>query len=104
MNWWNAILPVVTLILGYLGTLWTEERRDARALARAQSERAALASAARADRRENFELDTLTRARIALSDLGRLVSNTPHVVSVAANIHGGSYAWTRVEHEDSQQL
>jgi hypothetical protein len=31
---WDAILPIVTLILGYLGSLYTESRRDRRDHAR----------------------------------------------------------------------
>jgi hypothetical protein len=88
MNWWNAILPVVTLILGYFGTLWTEERRDARALSRARSERAELAGIARADRRESFELETLARAHAALGDFGRAVGRVDHLDSMSAKTTG----------------
>ena len=88
MNWWNAILPVVTLILGYLGTLWTEERRDARALSRARSERAELAAVARADRRESFELETLARAHAALGDFARAVGRVDYLDSMIAKTTG----------------
>ena len=30
MSWWQAVLPVVTLFLGYLGSLYTESRRHER--------------------------------------------------------------------------
>ena len=90
MTWWNAILPGVMLILGYVGTLWTEERRDIRSLARAKSERAELAKAAQRDRRESFELETLTRAHAALGDFARAVGRAHHVDSMIAKTSGGT--------------
>jgi hypothetical protein len=103
MNWWNAILPVVTLILGYFGTLWTEERRDARALSRAQSERAELAVLARADRRETFELETLARAHAALGDFGRAVGRVDHLDSMSAK-ETGEYGSAPLPDDASETL
>ncbi len=103
MNLWNAILPVVTLILGYLGTLWTEERRDARALSRARSERAELAGLARADRRESFELETLARAHAALFDFARAVGHGDHLDSMIAKTTG-EYGSALVSDEAAETL
>jgi hypothetical protein len=88
MTWWNAVLPVVTLILGYVGTLWTEERRDARALERARTERQESVATAKGDRRESFELETLARAHTAISDFGRAVGRLHHVDSMIAKTSG----------------
>lgn len=58
----NALLPVVTLVLGYFGTLVTEGRRDRRAARTAEHEREMAAQEQRAAdrqaavrRRESFE-------------------------------------------------
>jgi hypothetical protein len=74
MAWWTTILPVVTLLLGAGGTLFTEQARDKRQLARERSLRLEQRSTAREDRREDFELTTLKKLYEALDRLGRAMT------------------------------
>lgn len=68
---WDSTLPVVTLVLGYLGTIVTENRQHARAVRLSNQERVdALSTTRNADRRE-FELETLHAVQEALANLGR---------------------------------
>lgn len=71
MKWWNAILPVVTLVVGYVGTLVTEAAQGDRARRIAKEERADALSATHTAERRAFELQTLTDLKSALADLGR---------------------------------
>lgn len=78
MSVWNAVLPVVTLILGYLGTVWTESRKDERAREIAKEVREDEASAKHSAERRAFELDTLTQTTEAIADLARAAGREHH--------------------------
>jgi hypothetical protein len=68
--------PVVTLIIGSLGTLLLDERRDRRALDRAEAERIAAREETIAERREAFELTHLLEVHATL----RGVRHSVHTV------------------------
>lgn len=70
MNWWNAVLPVVTLVLGSIRAFWGESSRDNRAANRADTERGAGHRAQLTEERRAFELERRSRpaaTRFALS-------------------------------------
>ena len=100
---WNAVLPVITLILGYFGTLLTESKRDARAATRAQAERDASAAQKRHEWRETFELETLLRAHNSLSDLARAAMRQ-HLADWREARVTGQYGTALVDDELSQAL
>ncbi len=72
MTWFNVVLPVLTLMLGYAGTLLTESRRDARQRIRDAEARIASRAQATVDRREQFELASLKDAYASLTRLARV--------------------------------
>src|SRR5688500_1707718 len=52
-------LPLLTLVLGYVGSIVTEDRRDRRAAERERSARSAERDTNRADREADFQRETL---------------------------------------------
>ncbi|WP_353953572.1 hypothetical protein V6K52_09220 [Knoellia sp. S7-12] len=78
MNWWNAVLPVLTLVLGYVGTLTTEAAQGNRARRVAKEEREDALSIAHITERRAFELQTLRDLKAALADLGRAMGKAHH--------------------------
>ena len=78
MNWWNAVLPVLTLVLGYVGTLVTEAAQGNRARRIAKEEREDALSVTHAAERRAFELQTLMDLRAALADLARAAGKAHH--------------------------
>lgn len=88
MEWWNAALPVVSVIIGYGGTLLTESRRDARARSLAATERSARLVEDRAIERRKFELGTLTETQRALAVLVRAAGKAHHFDVMAAKQAG----------------
>ena len=72
MTVFNAVLPVATLALGYVGTMLTESRRDARAERRATTERTEEERLAVERRRGSAELWVLDRAYAELADFARV--------------------------------
>jgi hypothetical protein len=59
-------LPIATLALGYLGSLYTEAQRDRRAAKRERLVRASERQARRADREADFQRETLLSLQDAL--------------------------------------
>ena len=88
MRWLNALLPVLTLILGYVGTLVTESRRDARARRLAKEERNDQLSAAHAGERRTFELETLNALMVATQRLARATGAAHHFDLMQAKERG----------------
>ncbi len=84
----NAILPVITLALGYVGTLITESKRDTRARDRAAAEAQQANSARRAERRDSYELWILDRADAQLADFARVCGRMHFVDSQEAKTSG----------------
>jgi hypothetical protein len=78
MNWWNAVLPVLTLVLGYVGTLVTEAVQGSRVRRIAKEERENALSVTRATERRAFELQTLMDLKVALADLARAAGKAHH--------------------------
>lgn len=78
MTWWNAVLPVVTLVLGYVLTLWSESRRDTRAAREAAANRREEKRSHLVAERRVFELDTLQASAHAISRLARAASRAHH--------------------------
>ncbi|WP_432950849.1 hypothetical protein ACQPXM_20215 [Kribbella sp. CA-253562] len=78
MSWWNAILPVLTLVLGYVGTLVTEAAQGNRARRIAKEERQDALSITRNLERRTFELQTLIELKAALADLARAAGRAHH--------------------------
>lgn len=78
MKWWNAVLPVLTLVLGYVGTLVTEAAQGNRARRIAKEERDDALSITHMTERRAFELQTLTDLKAALVDLGRAAGRAHH--------------------------
>ena len=74
MTWVNALLPVVTLVLGWMLSVRTDERRAVRE--REATERALKATreTSRRDRRETFELESLRELQEAMTSLARAVT------------------------------
>jgi hypothetical protein len=70
MKYLNVLLPVITLILGYLGTILTEERRANQARTAAADERERAARQLATERRRDFELEHLLAAEQALRRMG----------------------------------
>lgn len=103
MTWVNAVLPVVTLIFGYFGTLFTESKRDGRAATRAREERDAVADQKRREWRESFELETLRRAHTSLSDLTRAAMRH-HLADLREAQSTGVYGRAIVDDELGQTL
>lgn len=92
MSWFNIILPLVALIIGYALTLLTESRRDHRQRTRDVEVRAEVRRQAIVDRRESFELVNLTDAYSALTDLARAASLVHSADTISARNQGGKYA------------
>lgn len=90
MKWWNAVLPVLTLVLGYLGTLVTEAAQGNRARRIAKEEREDALSVAHAAERRAFELQTLTELKAALADLGRAAGRAHHFDLITARQNGAA--------------
>lgn len=74
MSVWNAILPVVTLLIGLLISTWAQERRDKRQDDRDEAKIQRAREVARLDRRETFELANLTAVHEALRRVSRAAS------------------------------
>lgn len=92
MTWWQALLPVVTLALGWLGSELSDARRDVRSDARARAERQHAAADRAKERREVFERENLHALYAALSRLGR-ATTVHHLADIdAAKTSGRQYA------------
>jgi hypothetical protein len=100
MEWWNAVLPVVTLALGWLLSVATEERRAKKEIDRVREERRANHSEVRADRREDFELETLRNLYKALNRFARSCSRFHLIDLEAAHSSGKPYGAVRVPESD----
>jgi hypothetical protein len=99
MAWWNAILPVVTFVLGWGGTIFTEAKRDERQLARERSLRIEQRRTAREDRREDFELTTLKQLLGSLDRLGRAMARYD-LIDVQISKVSGMYGSNRIPDPD----
>lgn len=88
MKWWNAVLPVVTLVLGYLLTLWAESRRDSRASREAAAVRDAEHRIQLISERRAFELETLQDCAVAIGRLARAAGRAHHFDVTAAKDAG----------------
>ncbi len=105
MEWWNAVLPVVTLALGYVGTIWTEARRDTRASAEASAARRLERNTRLADERRVFELETLRGAATAIGHLARASGKAHHFDLMAAKRDGTDrYVNYQMPEELSEEL
>lgn len=98
----SELLPVGTLVLGYLGTLFTESRRDAREWHREELARSSARKQQLLDRRESFEIDHLVRLNEALNDLARASGRLHHLDSMIAK-QSGSYASHQIGDEETSQ-
>ena len=103
MTWWSAVLPIVTLVLGYVGTLVTEDRRDQRATTRERELRIEDERRGRLLKRDDFELNTLLRAHTALGDVGRAAGRVMHFDTMSGR-STGVYAGTQLTTELSDRL
>lgn len=90
MEWWNAVLPVITLVLGYVGTLATEAARGNRDRRIAKEERDDVLNGTHAAERRTFELQTLTDLKAALADLGRAAGRAHHFDLMTARENGSA--------------
>lgn len=88
MEWWNAVLPVLTLVIGYVGTLVTEAAQGSRARRIAMEEREDALSVTHTAERRAFELQTLTDLKVALTDLGRAAGRVHHFDLMTARQNG----------------
>ncbi|GAA1501983.1 hypothetical protein GCM10009740_38460 [Terrabacter terrae] len=88
MNWWNAVLPVVTLVLGSILAFWAESTRDSRAAKRADAERAAAQRARLLEERRTFELETLQASGDAIARLARASGRAHHFDVMSAKQAG----------------
>lgn len=103
MSVWNSVLPVITLVLGYVGTIVTEGRRDRRALAAEDRRRLDERRHEQASRRDTFELETLKQANDALRAFVRAVGRAHHVDTMTAKVTG-AYAATQLGEPASDRL
>lgn len=86
-------LPLVTLVVGYAGSLVTESFRDKRAARREAQARQADRQQKRADRQADFQRETL----LALQEsLGRYVRGAAQVHHETATASRAAGRWTRV--------
>lgn len=90
MTFWTAVLPVVAVILGWLGGTFTERRSHRRQAERARQERLAQRREAEAEDRRRFELATLTDSHDALSGMARAAARS-HLRALTAARTGGRY-------------
>jgi len=90
MKWWNAVLPVLTLVLGYVGTLVAEAAQGNRARRIAKEEREDALSVTHIAERRAFELQTLTDLKAALADLGRAAGKAHHFDFMTARESGAA--------------
>lgn len=90
MNWWNAVLPVVTLVLGSILTFWAESRRDKRAADRADAQRGAAQRARLTEERRAFELETLQAGGEAIARLARASGRAHHFDLMSAKEAGSN--------------
>jgi hypothetical protein len=92
MSWWSAVLPVLTLVLGWAGSELSEARWNKRAAALSRTERAATRLERAREQRENFERENLDAMFNAISRLGRATA-VHHLADIdAANATGRPYA------------
>lgn len=91
MVWWNALLPVMTLLLGAWLTEVAASRREANSWLRSRKDRLDQRRAVLQDRRDDFELDVLVRCHTALSDVARSASRVHHL-DVMQSRNSGRYA------------
>jgi hypothetical protein len=105
MDWWNAVLPVLTLVLGYVGTLVTEAAQGNRARRIAKEEREDALSVAHVAERRAFELQTLIDLKAALADLGRAAGKAHHFDLMQARETGSAtMPTTRLPEEINAEL
>ena len=78
VKWWNAVLPVLTLVLGYVGTVLVESRRARVEREAAGATRLAVREDARSDARRAFELETLIALQEAMSTMVRASGKAHH--------------------------
>lgn len=78
MKWWNAVLPVITLLLGYFGTFIVDSRRTAAERQAAEATRIAVRNDARSDARRAFELETLLALQDAMGAMVRAAGRAHH--------------------------
>ena len=103
---WTAVLPVVTLVIGSLGTLFLDERRDKRALDRAKAERRAAREESVSQRREAFELAHLLAVHAALRETwvslpSALEQGLPTRCGVRGGLQGSWTQWFGDIHKGS---
>lgn len=103
MEWWNALLPVVTLVLGVLLAEVTTSRRETRQWERTQ---AAVTQERRqrfSEERASFELEVLSRCHAALGDLARACGRVHFLDSQVAKA-SGRYASHQLPEDASDAL
>lgn len=87
----NVYLPLLTLVVGYAGSLYTEERRDERTRARESNARAETRQERLNDRRDEFQRETLLALQGAMSQLARAAGEA-HVANRVSAHANGSWA------------
>ena len=90
MTFWTAVLPVATLILGWMGSTFVEGRRYRRRAARARQERLEQRREAQTEQRRQFELATLSDTHGALSRLARAAARV-HLLDLTLARTSGTY-------------
>lgn len=103
MEWWNVLLPIVTLLLGAVLTEASSERRERRAWVRSRADRLELLEVSRADQRSHFQLDVLMRCHAALGDVAR-ASGRVHHLDVMQARESGLYASHQLPEDASTKL
>lgn len=105
MQWWNAVLPILTLVLGYVGTLVTEAAQGSRTRRIAKEERDDALSVTHMAERRAFELQTLIDLKAALADLGRAAGKAHHFdVMTARDTGSANMPATRLPEEIDTEL
>ena len=92
VTWWTSVLPVVTLILGYFGTLLVDSRRTSAERRASEETRRAIRDDSRSDARRSFEIETLLALQEALSTMVRALGKAHHFdIMSARDVQGDRY-------------
>jgi hypothetical protein len=96
MTLWTAVWLMVALVLGWLGSTFTEGRRHRRRAKRARQDRLEQRREAHSERRRQFELTTLSDSYGALSRLARAAARV-HLLDLTVARPRGTYGGHQVD-------
>ena len=99
MSLWTAVWLVVALVLGWLGSTFTEGRRHRRRAKRAREERLEQRREAHSEHRRQFELTTLSDSYGALSRLARAAARV-HLLELTIARTSSTYGGHHIDDDE----